>query len=63
MRVITHATEIENAKAALRAGVDAFAHMITEVDDELLSLFIERPQVAVLLPVAEQTRPYLQPVS
>ena len=49
IRVITHATEIENAKAALRAGVDAFAHMITDVDDELLSLFIERPQVAVLL--------------
>ena len=49
VRVITHATEIENAKAALRAGVDAFAHMITDVDDELLSLFNERPHVAVLL--------------
>jgi len=64
MRVITHATEIENAKTALRAGVDAFAHMITDVDDELLSLFKERPDVAVLLAqVGRRTihAPYLDP--
>jgi len=64
IRVITHATEIENAKAALRAGVDAFAHMITDVDDELLSLFRERPGVAVLLAqVGRRTihAPYVDP--
>jgi len=62
MRVIVHATEIENAKIALRAGVDVFAHMITDVDDELVALFEERPHVAVLLAqVARRTihAPYL----
>lgn len=64
MRVIVHSTEIENAKIALRAGIDAFAHMITDVDDELIALFEERPHVAVLLAqVGRRTihAPYLDP--
>lgn len=64
MRVIVHATEIENAKIALRAGVDAFAHMITDVDDELIALFKERPHVAMLLAqVGRRTihAPYIDP--
>jgi len=64
MRVMVHATEIENAKAALRAGVDVFGHMITDVDDELIALFKERPHVAVLLAqVGRRTiySPYLDP--
>jgi imidazolonepropionase-like amidohydrolase len=64
MRVMVHATEIDNAKVMLRAGVDVFGHMITDVDDELISLFKERPHVAVLLAqVGRRTihAPYLDP--
>ena len=64
MRVMVHATEIENAKAALRAGVDVFGHMIDDVDDELIALFRERPHVSVLLAqVGRRTihSPYLDP--
>ena len=64
IRVIVHATELENAKIALRAGVDAFAHMITEVDDELVELFKERPHVSVLLAQVARRRihaPYMDP--
>jgi imidazolonepropionase-like amidohydrolase len=64
MRVIVHSTELDNAKIALRAGVDVFAHMITDVDDELIALFRERPHVAVLLAqVGRRTihAPYLDP--
>jgi len=64
MRVIVHSTEIENAKIALRAGVDAFAHMITDVDDELIELFRERPHVSVLLAQVSRRMihaPYLDP--
>lgn len=64
LRVIVHATELDNAKIALRAGVDVFAHMITDVDDELVALFKERPHVTVLLAqVGRRTvhAPYLNP--
>jgi imidazolonepropionase-like amidohydrolase len=64
MRVMVHATEIENAKAALRAGVDVFGHMITDVDDELIELFREHPNTYVLLAqVGRRTihAPYLDP--
>jgi imidazolonepropionase-like amidohydrolase len=64
LRVIAHATELENAKALLRAGVDAFAHMITDVDDELIELFRARPHVAVLLAQVGRRvihAPYLDP--
>lgn len=64
MRVLVHATGLEDAKALLRAGVDAFGHMITEVDDELIELFQERPQTGVLLAqVWRRTihSPYLDP--
>jgi len=64
MRVMVHSTEIENAKAALRAGVDVFGHMITDVDEELIALFKARPDTAVLLAqVGRRTihAPYLDP--
>jgi len=64
MRVIVHATEIENAKTALRAGVDVFAHMITDIDDELMGLFAQHPNTSVLLAqVGRRTihAPYLDP--
>ena len=64
IRVAAHATGLEDAKDLLRAGIDVFAHMITEVDDELVALFKERPQASILLAqVGRRTiySPYLDP--
>src|SRR5919109_4644639 len=38
LRVAVHATELGDAKDLLRSGVDVFAHMIADVDDELIAL-------------------------
>jgi imidazolonepropionase-like amidohydrolase len=66
MRVAVHATALEDAKALLRADIDVFAHMISDVDDELLTLFKERPNTAVLLALSGPRRivsaPWLNPV-
>ena len=35
LSVAVHATDPRDAKALLRAGIDVFAHMISDVDDEL----------------------------
>ena len=49
--VTAHIFRLEDAKGLLRAGIDAFAHGIRDqdVDDELVSLWLERPEV-VLVP-------------
>ena len=53
LRAITHTQDREDVKAILRAGIDGLAHpswrMGQEVDDELVGLFKERPNVFVLL--------------
>jgi len=51
LRVTAHVFRLEDAKGLLRAGVDAFAHGIRDmdVDDELVELWWERPNV-VLVP-------------
>lgn len=51
LRVTAHVFTLEDAKGLLRAGVDAFAHGIrdVDVDDELVALWLERPNV-VLVP-------------
>ena len=51
LRVTAHVFRLEDAKGLLRAGVDAFAHGIRDmdVDDELVELWRERPHV-VLVP-------------
>jgi len=51
LRVTAHIFNREDAKGLLRAGIDAFAHGIrdTDVDDELVALFRERPDF-VLVP-------------
>jgi imidazolonepropionase-like amidohydrolase len=51
LRVTAHIFNLEDAKGLLRAGLDAFAHGVrdVEVDDELLTLLRERPHV-VLVP-------------
>ncbi len=51
LRVTAHIFNLEDAKGLLRAGLDAFAHGIRDmdVDDELVALWAERPDV-VLVP-------------
>jgi imidazolonepropionase-like amidohydrolase len=48
MRVAVHATGLADAKELLRAGIDIFAHMISDVDDELVALFKQHPNTVVL---------------
>ena len=66
LRVAVHATDTNVAKDLLRAGVDVFAHMISDVDDELISLFKQHPDVAVLSALGGPRRaidtPWLSPV-
>ena len=66
LRVAVHATGLEDAKDLLRAGIDVFAHMIGEVDDELVQLFKEHPDTAVLSALGGPHRavyaPWLSPV-
>lgn len=51
LRVTAHIFALEDAKGLLRAGIDAFAHGVRDqdVDDELVELVRERPDV-VLVP-------------
>jgi imidazolonepropionase-like amidohydrolase len=66
LRVAVHATDLRQAKALLRAGVDVFAHMIGDVDDELIALFRQHPNTVVLSALGGPHRavyaPWLQPV-
>ena len=50
LRVVAHVFYLADAKALLRAGIDGFAHGIRdlEVDDEIMTLFKQRPQVFVI---------------
>ena len=65
MRVAVHATGLAEAKDLLRSGVDVFAHMIGDVDDELLGLFKQHPNTAILLALNAPRRvvaaPWLNP--
>jgi imidazolonepropionase-like amidohydrolase len=65
LRVAVHATGLADAKDLLRAGIDVFAHMISDVDDELIELFKQRPKTAVLLALGGPRRtiyaPWLNP--
>jgi imidazolonepropionase-like amidohydrolase len=53
LKTITHTQDREDVKGILRAGIDGLAHppwrLGQEVDDELVTLFKERPHVFVLL--------------
>ena len=51
IRVTAHIFALEDTKGLLRAGIDAFAHGVrdTDVDEEIIELFQERPDV-VLVP-------------
>jgi imidazolonepropionase-like amidohydrolase len=50
LRVVAHVFYLADAKELLRAGIDGFAHGIRdlEVDDEIMGLFRQRPQVFVI---------------
>jgi imidazolonepropionase-like amidohydrolase len=66
LRVAVHATDPKVAKDLLRAGIDVFAHMISDVDDELVTLFKQHPNVGVLSALGGPRRavyaPWLDPV-
>ena len=66
LRVAVHATDLRDAKELLRAGIDVFAHMIADVDDELVALFKQHPNTAVLSALGGPRRavyaPWLNPV-
>ena len=66
LRVAVHATDLKVAKDLLKAGIDVFAHMIGDVDDELVVLFKQHPNVAVLSALGGPHRavyaPWLDPV-
>jgi imidazolonepropionase-like amidohydrolase len=63
--VAVHATGLEDAKELLRAGIDIFAHMISDVDDEVIGLFKQHPKTSVLLALGGPRRtiyaPWLNP--
>jgi len=50
LRVMAHIAALDDAKDLLRAGVDGFGHVVRDrdVDDELLTLLRQRPNVFVL---------------
>jgi len=49
LRVTAHIWDLEDAKGLLRAGLDGFAHSVRDkdIDDELVALFKQRPNVFV----------------
>jgi imidazolonepropionase-like amidohydrolase len=61
MRVAVHATGLTDAKGLLRAGIDIFAHMISDVDDELVELFRQHPRTSVLLALGGPRRTIYAP--
>ena len=66
LRVAVHATDLKQAKDLLRANIDVFAHMISDVDDELVALFKLHPNTVVLSALGGPNRavyaPWLNPV-
>jgi imidazolonepropionase-like amidohydrolase len=66
MRVMVHATGLDDAKALVRRGVDGFGHAFLEVDDELVALVKQRPDVFYLFALGGPRRlvhaPWLDPI-
>jgi len=65
LRVTVHATDLGDVKALVRAGVDGLAHMVGNVDDELIDLLKTRPNVYFTLALGGLRRqlyaPWLNP--
>lgn len=55
-RVIAHIFNLDDAKGLMKAGIDAFAHGVRDkdVDDELLAMFKQRPNVIVVPNLADR---------
>jgi imidazolonepropionase-like amidohydrolase len=49
MRVVVHATGLVDVKALTRAGMDGFAHMVGDADDELMDLLRAKPDTFFML--------------
>jgi imidazolonepropionase-like amidohydrolase len=66
MRVMVHATGLDDAKALIRRGVDGFGHAFQDVDDEFIGLAKARPDVFFLFALGGPRRvvaaPWLDPV-
>ena len=66
IRVVVHATGLEDVKGLLRANVDGLAHMVSDTDDELMALLKTRPNVFFTLALGGPRRttyaPWLNPV-
>jgi imidazolonepropionase-like amidohydrolase len=64
-RVIVHATGLADVKELLRANVDGLAHMVGNVDDELMDLLKARPNVYFMLALGGPRRlmysPWIDP--
>ena len=56
LRVTAHIFNLDDAKGLMKAGIDAFAHGVRDkdVDDELLAMFKQRPNVIVVPNLADR---------
>lgn len=56
LRVVAHIFYLDDAKGLLKAGVDAFGHGVRDkdVDDELMAMLKQRPNVIVVPNLAER---------
>src|SRR6188474_2585404 len=56
LRVTAHIFDLDDAKGLVKAGVDAFAHGVrdTDVDDELMAMLKQRPNVIVVPNLADR---------
>src|SRR5215510_2726144 len=65
LRVTVHATALSDVKALVRANVDGLAHMVGNVDDELIDLLKSHPNVYFTLALGGLRRqlyaPWLNP--
>ena len=61
IRVVVHATGLEDVKGLLRADVDGLAHMVSEVDDELIELLKTRPNTFFTLALGGPRRVVYSP--
>jgi imidazolonepropionase-like amidohydrolase len=66
LRVVVHATGLSDVKGLVRAGVDGLAHMVGDVDDELIELLKAHPNVFFTLALGGPRRnvsaPWIDPV-
>jgi imidazolonepropionase-like amidohydrolase len=61
IRVAVHATDPTDVKDLLRSGMDIFAHMVEDVDDEMVALFKQHPNAVVLSALSAVRLPIYAP--